>query len=99
MRKETARYAEAEKWVAANSKDWCALCREIVLGAERLAALEESARRFLEPIEGLNIKIAMGSTIASFSLLGIGDPLREIREAALKEHIVTEAEIRKAQKL
>jgi hypothetical protein len=99
-RKELARYAEAEKWVANNAKEWCALCREIVLVAERLAALEESARRFLEPIEGINIKIAMGSTIASgLSLLGIGDPLREMRDAALKDNIVTEAEIRKAQKL
>jgi hypothetical protein len=99
-RKELARYAEAETWAADNAKAWCALCREIVLAAERLAALEESARRFLEPIEGINIKIAMGSTIASgLSLLGVGDPLREMREAALKDNIVTEAEIRKAQRL
>jgi hypothetical protein len=98
--KESASYAEAEKWVADTAKEWCALCREIVLVAERLAALEESARRFLEPIEGINIKIAMGSTIASgLSLLGTGDPLREMREAALKDNIVTEGEIRKAQKL
>jgi hypothetical protein len=98
--KESLSYAEAEKWVATTAKEWCALCREIVLAAERLAALEESARRFLEPIEGINIKIAMGSTIASgLSLLGIGDLLREIRDAALKDNIVTEVEIRKAQKL
>lgn len=76
------------------------VCREIVLAAERLAALEEGARRFLKPIEGIVIKMAMGSTIASgLSLLGTGDPLREMREAALKDSIVTEAEIRKAQKL
>lgn len=99
-RKELLSYAEAEKWVADNAKQWCALCREIVLAAEKLAALEESARRFLEPIEGINIKIAMGSTIASgLSLLGVGDPLREMRDAALKDNIVTETEIRKAQKL
>jgi hypothetical protein len=99
-RKESASYAEAEKWVADNTKEWAALCREVVLAAERLAALEESARRFLEPIEGISIKIAMGSTIASgLSLLGTGDPLREMREAALKDNIVTESEIRKAQKL
>ena len=99
-RKESARYAEAEKWVADNTKEWCALCREIILAAERLAALEENARRFLEPIDGIHIKIAMGSTIASgLSLLGTGDPLREMREAALKDSVVSEAEIRKAQKL
>ena len=99
-RKESASYAEAEKWVADNAKEWCALCREIVLVAERLAALEEGARRFLQPIDGVHVKIAMGSTIASgLSLLGTGDPLREMREAALKDNIVTEAEIRKAQRL
>jgi len=99
-RKELASYAEAEKWVADNTKEWCALCREIILAAEKLAALEESARRFLVPIEGIHIKIAMGSTIASgLSLLGTGDPLKEMREAALKDNVVTEAEIRKAQKL
>jgi hypothetical protein len=98
--KESLSYAEAEKWVTANAKEWGALCREIVLAAERLAALEEGARRFLEPIDGINIKIAMGSTIASgLSLLGTGDPLREMRESALKDNIVTESEIRKAQKL
>jgi hypothetical protein len=99
-RKELASYVEAEKWAVDTAKEWCALCREIVQVAERLAALEERARRFLEPIEGISIKIAMGSTIASgLSLLGTGDPLREMREAALKDSIVTEAEIRKAQKL
>src|SRR5947209_1107472 len=84
---------KAEKWVADNTKEWCALCREIILAAERLAALEENARRFLEPIDGIHIKIAMGSTIASgLSLLGTGDPLREMREAALKDSVVSEAE-------
>jgi hypothetical protein len=99
-RKESASYAEAEKWAADNAKEWCALCREIVLAAERLAALEERARQFLQPIDGIHIKIAMGSTVGSgLSLLGTGDPLREIRDAALKDNIVTESEIRKAQKI
>jgi hypothetical protein len=94
---ELARYSEAETWVAENDKPWRALCREIMLAAERLAALEESARQFLMPIESCHLKIAMGSTIGSgLSLLGIGDPLLDLRSAALKEKIVTEAEIRKA---
>jgi hypothetical protein len=97
-REEQARYDEAEKWVSDNAKQWRALCREIILVAERLAALEESARQFLLPIEGTYVKIAMGSTIASgLSLLGVGDPLQEMRSAALKEKIVTDADIRKAQ--
>ena len=100
QRKEAAIFADAEEWVARNTKDWRAQCREIVLAAERLAALEESARRFLKPIEGVHVKIAMGSTIASgLSLLGTGDPLREIRDLAIKEGIVRGSEIRKAQQL
>lgn len=99
-KKEAASYAEAEKWAVDNAGEWRALCREIVLTAEKLGALEERARQFLRPIEGIVIKIAMGSTVGSgVSLLGTGDPLREIRDAALKDNIVNEAEIRKAQKL
>jgi hypothetical protein len=95
---ELTRYSEAETWVVKTDPQWRALCREIILTAERLAALEERARQFLLPIEGIHVKIAMGSTIASgLSLLGIGDPLREMRDAALSEKIVSEAEIRKAQ--
>ena len=100
-RKESLHFAEVEQWVADNAKEWRSLCREIVFVAERLAALEEHARRFLEPTASVQgISIAMGSTIASgLSLLGTGDPLKEMREAALKDNIVNEAEIRKAQKL
>jgi hypothetical protein len=94
---DLARYSEAETWVAENDLRWRALCREIILVAERLAALEESARQFLMPIDGTFVKIAMGSTIGSgLSLLGIGDPSREMRSAALTEKIVTTTEIRKA---
>lgn len=100
-RKEEAIYAEAEQWVRDNAADWRALCREIVLSAERLAALEERARKFLEPIQrAFGVPIAMGSTVGSgLSILGTGDPLREIREQAIKENIVTEGDIRKAQRL
>jgi hypothetical protein len=97
-RAELARYDEAEKWVADNAKQWRALCREIVLCATRLASLEERARKMLEPIEGTWVAMPMGATIGSgLSLLGIGDPLFEMRTAALKEQIVTASEIRKAE--
>jgi hypothetical protein len=95
---ELALYSEAEQWANENAAEWRELCRQIILAAERLAALEERARKFLLPIEGSCIKIAMGPTIGSgLSLLGVGDPLAEMRTDALKEKIVTEAEIRKAQ--
>ena len=98
-RQALAKEREAEQWVVQNATQWRALCREIMLAAERLYALEESARRFLMPIESCHgVKIPMGSTIGSGrSLLGIGDPLMDLRTAALKDKIVTEAEIRKAQ--
>ena len=95
---ELARYSEAETWVAENDKPWRALCREIILCATRLASLEERARKMLEPIEGVCVAMPMGATIGSgLSLLGIGDPLLEMRTAALREHIVTASEIRKAE--
>ena len=94
---ELARHREAEQWALDNDKPWRALCREIVLCATRLASLEERARQMLEPIHGEVVALPMGSTIGSgLSLLGIGDPLLEMRTAALKEHIVTVSEIRKA---
>jgi hypothetical protein len=95
---DLARHSEAENWVAEHDKLWRSLCKEIVLCATRLASLEEHARKMLEPIEGAYVALPMGSTIGSgLSLLGIGDPLLDMRTAALKERIVTDAEIRKAQ--
>jgi hypothetical protein len=95
---DLARYSEAETWVAENDKPWRALCREIILCATRLASLEERARKMLEPIAGVCVIMPMGVTIGSgLSLLGSGDPLLEMRTAALREHIVTASEIRKAE--
>ena len=95
---ELARYSEAETWVAENDRPWRALCHEIILCATRLASLEERARKMLEPIDGVWVAMPMGKTIGSgLSLLGIGDPLVDMRTAALKEKIINDAEIRKAQ--
>jgi hypothetical protein len=94
---ELAMHGEAEQWVAENDKPWRALCREIVLTATKLASLEERAREFLEPISGQHVGgVAMATTIARFSLLGIGDPLEELRANALKDGVVTASEIKKA---
>jgi hypothetical protein len=96
---ELAQYREAEQYAAEHATEWRALCREIVLAAVRLASLEERARDMLEPIRSSWVTgLAMGSSIGSgLSLLGVGDPLQELRTAALKENIVTNAEIKKAQ--
>jgi hypothetical protein len=94
---DLARHSEAETWVAENDKRWRAVCREIVICATRLASLEERSREMLEPIAGVCVALPMATTIARLSLLGIGDPLLDMRTAALKEQIVTVSEIRKAQ--
>src|SRR5260221_4904703 len=43
-----ARATEAIEWAEAHGDQWRALCRDIVLTAVRLDALEDSARRLLE---------------------------------------------------
>jgi hypothetical protein len=93
-----ARLREADQLVSDNDKQWRALCREIILAATKLAALEERARDMLAPIHGEFVTgLAMGATIGSgLSLLGVGDPLAEMRNEALKDGVVTTAELRKA---
>ncbi len=99
-RHELALEREAEQWVVEHSTEWRQLCREIVLAAVRLAALEERARDTLKPIDGCWVRgLAMGATIGSgLSLLGIGDPLSDMRTAALAEGIITASDLKKAEK-
>ena len=97
---DDARLREADQLVADNDKQWRALCREIILAATRLAALEERARDMLAPIHGQFVTgLAMATTVGSgLSLLGVGDPLADMRNEALKDGVVTTAEIRKVEK-
>ncbi|WP_342728873.1 hypothetical protein AAFG07_20860 [Bradyrhizobium sp. B097] len=94
-----AREREAQEYIDRNADAWREVCREIVFTSTRLLALENRAREMLEPVQGAwGLNIAMATTIASgFSLLGVGDPLRELHDAAVAERIVTQAEIRKTQ--
>lgn len=98
---EIAAFDEAQAWVVDNSTQWRALCRDILLTAVRLASLEEKAREMLLPISSvIGVPgLAMATTIGSgFSILGIGDPLRDMRDEAVKQGIVSESDIRKAEK-
>jgi hypothetical protein len=97
---EDALEREAQQWAIDHDAQWRALCREIVLAAVKLAALEERARDTLKPIDGCWVRgLAMGSTIGSgLSLLGIGDPLLDLRTDALAEGIITASDIKKAEK-
>jgi len=95
---ELALEREAEQWAADHADQWRELCKQIVLAAVGLASLEERARDVLDQLQ-YPVKIAMGSTIGSgLSLLGVGDPLLDLRTAALKEGIVTASDIKKAEK-
>jgi hypothetical protein len=101
-REEDAQEREAQQWVIDHDAQWRGLCREIVLAAVKLASLEERAREMLEPTQssppGSIRGLAMGASVGSgLSILGIGDPLVDLRTAALKEGIVTNSEIKKAQ--
>ena len=94
---ELALQSEAERYALEHAAEWRALCREIVLAAVRLAALEQRARDLLEPIHW-PVTLAMGATIGSgLSLLGDGDPLFEMRTDALKQGIVNHSELKKAE--
>ena len=97
---EDAQLREAEQLVSENAKQWRELCREIILTATKLAALENRARDMLAPIWGQFVtNLAMPTTIGSgLSLLGVGDPLADMRNEALKDAVVTTAEIRKVEK-
>ncbi|WP_409188598.1 hypothetical protein [Bradyrhizobium sp. RDM4] len=95
---DEAREREAQEYVNANAAAWREVCRDIVITATRLMALEDRAREILAPVDGIHgLKMAMPTTVGSgLSLLGIGDPLAEMRNEALKQGIVTSADVRKA---
>lgn len=88
---------EAQQLADRQDPEWRGLCREIVLAAVKLEALEARARDMLEPLRGAYVNIAMPCTIGSqLSLLGIGDPLADMRNEALQQGIVSKADLRKA---
>lgn len=96
-RREDAAEKVAEAWAAEHAVEWSALLRDIVLTATRLHALEQKAGATLEAAEKLcqaSPPVKMFRHVSS--ILGIGDPLREVVADALSEKIVTEAELRGA---
>ena len=100
-RMEDASEREAETWVKEHAGQWRELCRELVLAAVKLHSLEEKARRVLD--EGLRGHwvggLAMTQHVGGgYSLLGIGNPLMEMKKDAVREGVVSDADIRKAEK-
>jgi hypothetical protein len=91
-----ARAAEAVQWAEEHANEWRALCRDIVLTAIRLDALEDSARRLLEQcIDVSAIRLPMANTIGGRSICETRS-ISDLAETALAAGVVTSAEIRKA---
>ena len=91
-----ARAAEAVEWAEAHRGEWRSLCREMTLTAIRLEAVEARARRLLEGCGDLfAVRLPMVIITNSRSISAI--PLSDLKDAALAEGVVTQAEIRKAQ--
>jgi hypothetical protein len=90
-----ARATEAIRWAEEHADEWRALCREIVLTAVRLDALEANSQRLLERcIDVSAISLPMASKIGGRSISET--PVSELTEAALAAGVVTASEIRKA---
>jgi hypothetical protein len=90
-----ARAADAVAWAEANSDQWRALCREIVLTTIRLDALEHSARELIGQCgDVFSVRLPMGNIVGGRSISET--PIGELTEIALAEGVVTSADIRKA---
>jgi hypothetical protein len=91
-----ARAAEAVAWAEAHADQWRALCREITLTAIKLAALEHSARELIGQCgDAFSVCLPMANLIGGRPISEM--PITDLTEAALKQSVVTSAEIRKAQ--
>ena len=98
---EIAIDAEVKNWIETHGDEWRELAREIVLTTIRLAALENKVRHTLETaLRGrIAAGLALGSQIGGGqSVLGINDPLRELRAAALTEGVIHLWEITEIEK-
>jgi hypothetical protein len=91
-----ARAADAVVWEEEHADEWRTLCRETVLTAIKLDALESRARQLLEQCVDLSaVRLPMVNIVGSRSISEI--PLSDLAETALAQGVVTEAELRKAQ--
>jgi hypothetical protein len=90
-----ARTTEAVAWAEEHCDRWRALCRDAVLCAIRLAAVEASAHQLLEQcVDPFAVRLPMANLFGGRSISEL--PLSDLQETALAEGVVTVAEIRKA---
>jgi hypothetical protein len=96
-----ARAAEAAEWVERHGAEWRALCRDLVLTATRLQALEQRAQAWRATLGGnVPATLALAEFIGARSVLGIpwaNDPLSRVRTAAIDARVVSRSEIKEAQ--
>lgn len=89
------RAADAVAWAETNAEKWKAICRDIVLAANKLEALERGAQELLEQCIDLSaISLPMANRFGGRPICET--PVNELTEAALAAGVVTAGEIRKA---
>jgi hypothetical protein len=90
-----ARATEAVMWSEVHDGEWRALCRDIVLTAIRLGALEDRSQRLLEQcIDVSSIRLPMANVIGGRAISET--PISDLTERALAAGVVTSAEVKKA---
>ena len=91
-----ARAIEAVQWAEDHAGEWRTLCRDIVLTAVRLDALEDSARRLLEQCIDISlINLPMANVIGGRAICETRS-INDLAETALAAGVVTVSEIKKA---
>jgi hypothetical protein len=90
-----ARTVEAVRWAEEHDGEWRTLCRDIVLTAVRLDALEDRARRLLEQcIDVSSIRLPMANIIGGRAISEI--PISDLTERAMAAGVATSTEVKKA---
>ena len=102
QRKElVASATEAAQWVIQNGPAWRELCRDWLLTAERLHALETRAfavRQELGGVTPATLELAefIGNGRSPLGIRWDSDPLSRVRTAALQAKIITKADLEDA---
>ena len=90
-----SRASEAVEWAEANGDQWRALCRDIMLTAIKLDALERAAQEMIGRCPDIfAVNLPLGNKIGGRAISEI--PLSDLTEAALAAGVISGAEIRKA---
>ncbi len=96
-----ARATEAFQHASEGADEWREICRDYILTAEHLLAVERRAREFRARLGGdtpANLPLAryVGHHLSLIDHRPSADPLGRLRDAALEAKIVTPADIRNA---